>query len=120
LTRRKGRRLERAVVHHYGRSAGKRIGLTALLAAVGVLVRRHPRAALHMAAAGMAGAGRAGLHELKQLAPGHADDAPPPPLDRRAPADDPSSSAARLPRPRLSRRERQAFLRFLKQQAREG
>jgi hypothetical protein len=111
---RRRRRLERVVVGHYGNSAGKRIGLTALLAAVGILLRKHPRAALHMAAAGVAGAGRAGIHELKQLAPGHGEDERPR-LDPPAESDSNGAGAGRL-----TRRERQALLRFLKRQARGG
>lgn len=106
--KRKAHRLEHLVVRRYGDSAGKRIGLSALLAAAGVLVRQHPRTALHMAAAGAAGAGRAGLDELKGLVPGRKTD------ERRA------AEPQEPPAPRLSRAERKRFVRYLKQQARDA
>ena len=40
-----------------------------MLRGVEVLVRRHPVAALDMAGAGLAAAGRAGPHELREAAP---------------------------------------------------
>ena len=51
------------------RSPGRRIRLAVLLKAVGVLVRRHPAAALDMAGAGLVEAGRSSFLELRRAAP---------------------------------------------------
>jgi hypothetical protein len=90
-----GRGLERAIAERYGGSARGRIGLAALLGAVTVLIRKHPGAAVHAVGAGLASASRATLSEAGRLATT--------PLRRERKA-------------RLARRDRQALLRYLKEQ----
>jgi hypothetical protein len=87
--------LERRLVRRYGRSAGGRMRLAAALRALVVLVRRHPRAALDVAGAGMIQASRTGMRELTARLGSY---------DR---------SVAAAPRPRLTRREMRAFRRLL-------
>ena len=60
------RRIERRLLRRYATSAFGRIGSTAVLRALSVLVRRHPRAALDAASAGFAQAARTTFHEIKQ------------------------------------------------------
>jgi hypothetical protein len=57
--------LKRLVLKRYGKTAAGRIGAAAVLKALGVLVRRHPKTALEMAGAGLSEAGRAGFQEIK-------------------------------------------------------
>jgi len=85
-------------MRHYGRTPGGRIKLAAALKALAVLLRRHPRAALDMASAGVIQAGRAGVHELTDR------------LRRFEPHDEPRSR----PRQPLSRREMRQFRKRLK------
>jgi hypothetical protein len=92
--------LERRLVRHYGRSAGGRMRLAAALRALVVLVRRHPRAALDVAGAGMIQASRTGVRELTA---------------RLSRCD--RSQAAGL-RPRLTKREMRKFQRLLDRDAR--
>ena len=53
----------------YGKSAAGRVGAAAVLRALGVLVRHHPRAAVSVAGAGLKEAGRAGIGEIKEKLP---------------------------------------------------
>ena len=45
-----------------------RLAIAGLLSALAVLVRKHPRAAIHMVGAGVAGAGREGWREMRETA----------------------------------------------------
>jgi len=56
--------LERRLIDRYGRTASGRITLAAAAKALSVLLKRHPRAALDMAAAAAVKAGRVGVHTL--------------------------------------------------------
>lgn len=80
--------LPKTVEHHLTDrpTATGRIGTSALLRAMSVLVRQHPRAALHMFRAGVAQAARASAWEVRQRLSG-----------RRAAKDDGHESAAPLP-----------------------
>jgi hypothetical protein len=91
--------LERRLIRRYGRSAGGRMRLAAAVRALVVLVRRHPRAALDMAGAGMVQASRTGVRELTARL-GRYDRSP-----------------AAAPRARLTRREMRAFRRLLDRDA---
>lgn len=64
--------LPKAVEHRLTdrQTATGRIGAAALLRAMNVLVRQHPRAALHMFGAGIAQAARASVWEIRQRLPG--------------------------------------------------
>ena len=67
--------VERLLMRPYAGSARGRIGASATLRALGVLVRRHPKAAFDMLRAGAAQAGRIGLGEIKgKLFPRRAED----------------------------------------------
>lgn len=57
--------VERLLMRPYADSARGRIGASAALRALGVLVRKHPKAAFDMVTAGAAQAGRTGLTEIK-------------------------------------------------------
>jgi hypothetical protein len=89
------RALERRLARRYGRSAGRRVRLAAALRAIVVLVRRHPRAVLDMAGAGMVQASRTGVRELTA---------------RLGRYDRPAVARPRRP---LTRRELRAFRRLL-------
>ncbi len=56
--------VERRLVNRYGRTAAGRVGLAAAVKALSVLIRRHPRAAVDMAAAAAVKAGRVGVQGL--------------------------------------------------------
>jgi len=56
--------VERRLVARYGRTVPARITLAAAVKALSVLLKRHPRAALDMAAAAAVKAGRVGVHVL--------------------------------------------------------
>ena len=56
--------VERRLVARYGRTVPARIALAAAVKALSVLLKRHPRAALDMAAAAAVKAGRVGVHVL--------------------------------------------------------
>jgi hypothetical protein len=56
--------VERRLMRHYGRTPAGRIKLAAALRALGVLVRRHPKATLDMLGAGAVQAARVGVQEL--------------------------------------------------------
>ena len=58
------RPLERRLMRKYGRTTAGRMKMAAALRALAVLIRRHPRAALDMAGAGLVQAGRVGLQDL--------------------------------------------------------
>jgi histone H3/H4 len=92
------RPVDRRLARRYGKSATGRMKLAAAAKALSVLLRRHPKAALDMAAAAALAAGRVGVRGLTDRL-GR--------LDRGAPVPEP-------PRP-LSRRERRRFLRLLRQ-----
>ncbi|WP_158693441.1 hypothetical protein [Neorhizobium alkalisoli] len=53
------------VLKRYGKTPAGRIGAAAVLKALGVLVRRHPKTALEMVGAGLGEAGRVGFQEVK-------------------------------------------------------
>ncbi|MGK6316082.1 hypothetical protein [Neorhizobium sp. DT-125] len=73
----------------YGKTAAGRVGTAAMLRALSVLVRHHPRAALDMAGAGLKQAGRSGFEEVKEALTPHS-------LDRKEHASsDPPASAAK-------------------------
>ena len=93
------RALERRLARRYGQSAGRRVRLAAALRAIVVLVRRHPRAALDMAGAGIVQASRTSVRELAAR------------LGRY------DRSAAARPRRPLTRRELRAFRRLLDREA---
>jgi len=89
--------LERPLIKRYGRTARSRIALAAAAKALTVLLKRHPRAALDMAAAAAIQAGRVGVQGITaRLA--H--------LDRREPSE--------VDRRLLSRREVRHFIRILR------
>jgi hypothetical protein len=94
-------RLERALVRRYGRTPGSRIRLAAAVRALAVLVRRHPRAAADMAAAGAIQAARTGVRELHARLGAW-----------ERPAEPPAAEAREARRP-LTRRERRRFRRLL-------
>ena len=58
--------LERRLIDRYGRTASGRITLAAAAKALSVLLKRHPGAALDMAAAAAVKAGRVGVHTLAE------------------------------------------------------
>ena len=58
--------LESRLLKPFAGSAGSRIGASAALKALKVLVRRHPEAALDMAGAAALQAGRAGVSEIRK------------------------------------------------------
>ena len=82
--------IERTLVRPYSDTALHRVGVAAAVRALGVLVRKHPRAALDMAGAALLQAGRTGYAEVKgKLLPA----APEPPPE---PSADPSPPPAKL------------------------
>jgi hypothetical protein len=66
--------IERMVLRRYKGSAGSRLGAAVTLRALGVLLRDHPKAALDMAGAGLAQAGRSGFEEVKKAVLPSGDD----------------------------------------------
>ena len=89
-------RIEGRLLSRYGRTTPARLGLAAVVKAVAVLVRRHPRAALDAAAAGLVHAGRVGVHDLTERLRG------------------PEKTGEEPPRPRpLSKTELRRFVRLL-------
>ncbi len=58
--------MERRLIDRYGRTASGRITLAAAAKALSVLLKRHPRAALDMAAAAAVKAGRVGVHTVAE------------------------------------------------------
>ena len=56
--------VERRLMDRHGRTVPARIALAAAVKALSVLVKRHPGAALDMAAAAAVKAGRVGIHAL--------------------------------------------------------
>ena len=56
--------VERRLIDGYGRTTSARIRLAATIKALSVLLKRHPGAALDMAAAAAVKAGRVGVHAL--------------------------------------------------------
>lgn len=67
--------VERLLMRPYAGSATGRIGASATLRALGVLVRKHPKAAFDMLRAGAAQAGRTSFGEIKgKLFPRKAED----------------------------------------------
>ena len=59
-------------MRRYGKGPGGRMATAAAVRALAVLLRRHPRAAIDMAGAGLWAAGRVGVDELKHwVAPKH-------------------------------------------------
>jgi hypothetical protein len=76
--------IERRLVGRYGRTVAGRAGLAAAIKALSVLIRRHPHAALDMAAAAAVKAGRVGVQSLtERLAPMERTRPPSRPLSRR-------------------------------------
>jgi len=97
------RPVDRRLVRRYGKTATARMKLAAAAKALSVLLRRHPKAALDMAAAAAVAAGRVGVRGLtNRLAR----------LDRR---DAHEPAPTELPR-RLTRSEQRRFLRLLRDQ----
>ena len=92
------RPVERRLVRRYGKTATGRMTLAAAVKALSVLVRRHPKAALDMAAAAALKAGRVGVQGL---------------TERLGRLERPAAAEPRRP---LSRRERRRFLRALRAQ----
>jgi len=90
------RPLDRRLVKRYGQSTPARIKLAAGMKALSVLLRRHPGAALDMAAAAALKAGQLGVHAMVER------------LERV-----PTSDQTTPPRRPLSRSEARRFLRML-------
>jgi len=77
-------RVERRLVRHYGRTPGSRIKLAAVLRALAVLARRHPKAMVDMVASGAIQAARTGVQEVNaRLRTWTGAEAEPPPLPTR-------------------------------------
>jgi hypothetical protein len=89
------RHVERQLMRHYGQTPAGRIRLAAVLRALGVLARRHPKATLDALGAGAVQAARTGVRELNQ---------------RLSRYDEESSVPERT---LLTRRERRRFRRLL-------
>jgi hypothetical protein len=94
------KRVDRRLARRYGKTATGRMKLAAAAKALSVLLRRHPKAALDMAAAAALAAGRVGVRGL---------------TDRLGRLDRGATTPAREPPRPLSRRERRRFLRLLRQ-----
>ncbi|WP_309085300.1 hypothetical protein [Chelativorans sp.] len=79
--------IERRLIRPHAETAAGRVGASAAVRALGVLLRKHPRAALDMFGAALAQAAHAGAGEVKRKfrKKNPADDAPPEPpkLDKR-------------------------------------
>jgi hypothetical protein len=94
--------VERRLLDRYGRTAPSRIALAAAVKALTVLLKRHPRAALDMAAAAAIQAGRVGVQGItERLA--HLEGKP-----------------SEVDRPQLSRREVRRFIRMLQEKEFSG
>ena len=94
------RPLERAVMRRYGKTTGSKMKTAGMLRALGVLLRRHPKAALDAAGAGVLQAGRVGVQDLT----------------RRLSPFDPAARESD-PHPRMSRRELLRFAKALERQS---
>lgn len=99
--------LERRLLKPYCGSATGRVGASAVLRALSVLVRRHPRAALDALWAGAVQAGRTGLQEARHTLapPSQPADPPLPPGERE--------EARRELFERLGRRELRQLRKFV-------
>ena len=94
------RPVDRRLVRRYGKTATARMKLAAAAKALSVLLRRHPKAALDMAAAAAVAAGRVGVRGLTNRVAR---------LDRH-----PHRPAPTEPPRRLKRSEQRRFLRLLR------
>lgn len=94
------RAVELRVLDRYGGTKARRVGIAAIVKALSVLLRRHPRAALDMAAAAALQAGRAGVQEMTGAL-------------RRFERAEPQARPATRARP-LARREVRRFLKLLR------
>jgi len=95
--------VEKRLINSYGRTARGRISIAAAAKALSVLLRRHPGAALDMAAAAAVKAGRVGVHTLVER------------LEQLGPARQPT-----IKRRLLRRREVRRFLRMLSERESES
>ena len=119
--------IERTLVRPYADTALHRVGVAAAVRALGVLVRKHPRAAVNMFGAAIVQAGRTGFAEVKKkLTPARKRRPAAPALKRQparqpavntAPPGDPEPVPPSNALPELDKKQLRALLKALEEDA---